>query len=151
MKLIFAIVVALFVVNLILIYWQNSRVPALGHDQGQLKPLGPRPNSVSTQTDHTNKWVQPWPFKDSREKTMAAVVQAVQQYGGARIVEQDEHYLYVVFTTKLMRYHDDAEFYLNEEEQQVHFRSASRAGHSDMGLNRKRFDALTELYRQADV
>lgn len=151
MRIFLSILVALIVVNLIRIYWQNNQVPRLGHDSGQLKPLGPRPNSVSTQTDSTEKWVQPWSFKQNREQTMEAIVKAVEQYGGARIVEQDDHYLYVVFTTNLMRFHDDAEFYLNEEEQQVHFRSASRAGYSDMGLNRKRFEALTELYRETDV
>lgn len=151
MRIFLAILVALIVVNLIRIYWQNSQVPSLGHDAGQLKPLGPRPNSVSTQTDDTDKWVQPWPFKESREQTMQALLAVVEQYGGARIVEQDDHYLYVVFTTNLMKFHDDAEFYLNEEEQLVHFRSASRAGYSDMGLNRKRFEALTELYRETEV
>jgi uncharacterized protein (DUF1499 family) len=46
-----------------------------------------------------------------------------------------------------MRYRDDVEFWLDTESQQVHYRSSSRAGYSDMGLNRKRYNKIAELYR----
>jgi uncharacterized protein (DUF1499 family) len=39
-----------------------------------------------------------------------------------------------------MGYVDDVEF--RKTETQVHVRSASRVGHSDMGANRKRVEAL---------
>ncbi len=32
------------------------------------------------------------------------------------------------------------------EAHQVHFRSSSRAGVGDLGLNRKRYEVLTKLY-----
>lgn len=130
------------------IYWQNSQVPTLGVTDGKLAPISKKPNNVSTQTDVDEKRVTPWPFKGSQEETMAAIKAAVNTYGGATVQTETADYLYVIFTTSLMKYHDDAEFWLDAENQVVHFRSASRAGYSDMGLNRKRFDALTELYNQ---
>lgn len=151
MKIILLIVLVLVVLAFGLIYLQNSRAPELGHDKGQLKPLGPKPNSVSTQTEVAAKKVEPWPFKSSREATMEAILQAVNEYGGAEVVTSEDNYLYVTFTTPLMKFHDDAEFYLDESEQLVHFRSSSRAGYSDRGLNRQRYNRLTELYRAADV
>jgi uncharacterized protein (DUF1499 family) len=45
-----------------------------------------------------------------------------------------------------MKYNDDVEFWLDSDAKQVHFRSASRAGYSDMGLNRTRYEAIAELY-----
>lgn len=126
--------------------YENNKVPALGVENGQLKPLSAKPNSVSTQASDAEKQVPTLPFKDSAETTINALKNAVAEYGGAEIKDEQPTYLYVVFTTSLMKYHDDAEFWLDTENQVVHFRSASRAGHSDMGLNRKRYERLTELY-----
>ncbi len=130
-----------------LIVWQNTQVPTLGHERGELKPLGNKPNGVSTQSQDPKKRVDPWPFKADLAGTRAAVLAAVKQYGGAEIVEDSEQYIRVVFTTPTLHFHDDAEFYLNQDTRLVHFRSQSRAGHSDGGLNRKRFEALTDHYQ----
>ncbi len=45
-----------------------------------------------------------------------------------------------------MRFKDDLEFLFDEKEKLVHFRSESRLGHSDLGLNRKRYNELVNLY-----
>ena len=79
---------------------------------------------------------------------MAAILTAVKSYGGAEVIKQEADYLYVVFTTDLMKFHDDAEFYLDADAREVHFRSSSRAGYSDRGLNRQRYEKLTTLYQQ---
>jgi uncharacterized protein (DUF1499 family) len=41
-----------------------------------------------------------------------------------------------------MRYVDDVEFYLDEKSKLIHVRSASRIGKGDMGVNRKRIEAI---------
>lgn len=130
------------------IYWQNAQVPTLGVTEGKLTPLSDKPNNVSTQTDVADKKVQPLPFKDTAANTLFAIKRAVEAYGGADIKAETDTYLYVVFTTSMMKYHDDAEFWLDTDNKVVHFRSASRAGRSDLGLNRQRYEALTELYNQ---
>lgn len=147
MKTIFIVLAVLIVLAFVTIYVQNSRAPGLGHSQGRLKPLSNKPNAVSTQADDVAKRVAPWPFKADQEKTMAAILEAVEGYGGAEVVEQKADYLYVVFTTDLMKFHDDAEFYLDSDAREVHFRSSSRAGYSDRGLNRQRYEKLTALYQ----
>lgn len=151
MQMLWLLPIALIALAFIVIYTQNARVPTLGHDGGQLKPLNKDPNGVSTQTDDPAKRVQPWPFKSDRSSTMQAVRKAVELYGNVEVQTQQDDYLYVVFVTKLMRYRDDAEFYLDDKTQQVHFRSKSRAGKSDLGLNAKRFARLTELYQHANA
>ncbi|MFC3852152.1 DUF1499 domain-containing protein [Salinispirillum marinum] len=142
------LILALVAVAFIAIYTQNARVPELGHENGRLKPLSKDPNGVSTQTDDPAKQVQPWAFKADQKSTLQAILQAVELYGKAEVITQRDDYLYVVFVTPLMRYRDDAEFYLDAQTQRVHFRSKSRAGKSDLGLNQKRFARLTELYNQ---
>ena len=141
------IVIAVFIaVNFGRIYYQNSQEPELGVENGQLAPVSSKPNNVSTQAEDEAKKVAPLPVKASTAATMDAIKQAVNEYGGAAIQNENETYLYVIFTTDLMKYNDDVEFWIDEVNGVVHFRSASRAGYSDMGLNRKRYDALAALY-----
>ena len=141
------LILALFVAgNFGRIYYQNAQVPSLGVEQGQFQPISKKPNNVSTQTDDAAKKVEPLTAKETPAATLTAIKQAINLYGGGDIKSETEDYLYVVFTTGRMRFHDDAEFWLDNANQQVHFRSASRAGYSDMGLNRQRYDRITELY-----
>ncbi|MBT8139191.1 MAG: DUF1499 domain-containing protein [Gammaproteobacteria bacterium] len=129
------------------IYWQNSQAPALGVVDGKLKPTGDKPNDVSSQSTDEDKRVDPLPMKNSLEDTRAAIFAAIENYAGATIMVDQPRYIYAVFTTPLMKYNDDVEFYIDTTQSLVHFRSASRAGYSDRGLNRQRYEALDELYR----
>jgi len=42
------------------------------------------------------------------------------------------------------RFIDDVEFLIDEDEELVHFRSASRVGRSDLGVNRKRMSKIVD-------
>ena len=130
------------------IYFQNSRAPELGVVSGKLMELGSRPNSVASQTADEQKRVLPLAMKESAEATHKAIKAAIKQYGGAEIITETSDYIYAVFTTPLMKYHDDVEFYIDSIAQQVHFRSSSRAGYSDRGLNRQRYEALAMSYEK---
>lgn len=141
------IVLAVFIaLNFGRIYYQNGQVPVLGVENGELKPISSKPNNVSTQAEDPEKNVATLPMKSTVEETIAAIKAALNEYGGAEIQQEQSDYIYAIFTTNLMKYRDDAEFWIDTENREVHFRSASRAGYSDMGLNRKRYEALTELY-----
>jgi uncharacterized protein (DUF1499 family) len=53
-----------------------------------------------------------------------------------------DDYLHVVFTSTIMRYRDDVEFILFADDGQIAVRSASRVGHSDLGVNRERIEDI---------
>ncbi len=130
-----------------LLTYQNLKTPThLGLKDGKLAPMPTKPNAVSSQTTVVSKQVEALPFKETPEKTLEAVNTALAKLGGNEIQKQESNYIYSIFTTPLMRYHDDVEIYLDTDAQLVHFRSQSRAGHSDMGLNRKRYEQFRELY-----
>lgn len=128
------------------IYWQNSQQPQLGLNNGQFKPLKNSPNGVSTQANDASKRVNPWPWKSDAVTTMQAIEASILQFGNAKVIQQDEHYLYVVFTTPTMKFNDDVEFWLDSNNKTVHYRSQSRAGKSDLGLNKQRYLQLEKLY-----
>lgn len=129
------------------IYIQNAKPQVdLGVDNGRLKEIPTKPNCVSSQTNQSDKLVKPLVFKESLEETKKAVKEALEAYGAIVIKEETDTYIYAVATTGTMKYHDDIELYFDIDQEVVQYRSASRAGYSDMGLNRERYDAIAKTY-----
>lgn len=141
------VVIGLVFVSRLLI--QNLSVPThLGHKEGRLAAMPDKPNAVSSQTDINDKRVEALPFKGNALETMNAVLATFKAMGGNEIKEQQSDYVYSVFTTSKLRFHDDVEVLLDEQAQLVHFRSQSRAGHSDLGVNRQRYMQFKKIYQQ---
>lgn len=125
---------------------KNMTTPELGYRDGQLKALPDKPNCVSSQAEDGEKRVDTLPYKGDREATMAALLSVLNESDNVEILSQESHYVHAVYTTSLMRFKDDVEFLLDDESQRVHFRSASRIGYSDFGVNRSRYHDLAAAY-----
>jgi uncharacterized protein (DUF1499 family) len=76
--------------------------------------------------------------------TIAKLKVLIQTEPGASIVESRADYLYVQFTTRLLKFVDDAEFWFDPANKVIQVRSASRIGRNDFGVNRQRIEALRE-------
>jgi uncharacterized protein (DUF1499 family) len=123
----------------------------LGVREGRLRAPSKTPNSVSSQAD---LWVQhpmqdyariaPLPARGDGPATMAQLRRVVQAMPGAKVVEARDGYLYVQFTTRWMKFVDDAEFWFDPQHAVVQVRSASRLGRKDFGVNRARIEALRQ-------
>lgn len=133
----------IFVALILYMVVKNNIAPSnIGVNNGKLAELGSKPNGVSTQTSKSEKFVEPLKFIGNLKESKEKVKEAVNNYGGAKIIKESDDYIYYVFTTGTMRYKDDVEFWFDEENKLIHFRSESRVGYSDMGLNKKRFDEI---------
>ena len=120
----------------------NSIKKGLGVRNSRLSPLSKKPNCVSSQTESESKKVNALTYSVDAKEQMAKVVTILSGMPGAKIMQKSDNYVYAVFTTKIMRFKDDVEVYLDDEAKQLHFRSASRLGYSDLGVNRKRYEAF---------
>jgi uncharacterized protein (DUF1499 family) len=120
----------------------NSIKKELGVRNGELSALSKKPNCVSSQSENASKKVHALAYSKAANEQMEKVVNVISGMSGAEIMQKSDNYLYAVFTTKIMRFKDDVEIYLDEESKRLHFRSASRLGYSDLGVNRKRYDAF---------
>ena len=65
-----------------------------------------------------------------------------------KLVEEDESYLHYEFTSLLFRFVDDVEFLFDDDTKTIHFRSASRTGYGDLGVNRARMEQVRALVEQ---
>ena len=121
----------------------------LGLREGKLKPPSKTPNSVSSQAalwpDHPQREgaaIAPLALHGDGPSTMARLAAVIEAMQGARIIERRTDYLYVQFTTKLMRFVDDTEFWFDPAAGVIQVRSASRVGRGDLGANRARIEAI---------
>ncbi|HET7672719.1 MAG TPA: DUF1499 domain-containing protein [Burkholderiales bacterium] len=118
------------------------RRPAnLGVRDGRLAPCRRTPNCVSSQADPADRehYIAPIPFKG----TMADLRRLVESMERVTVIEARDDYLYAEYRSRLLRYVDDVELYLDKGV--VHVRSASRLGRRDFGVNRKRIEQLRAL------
>ncbi len=121
----------------------------LGVHDGKLKPPSATDNSVSSQASlypsnpqHQAAQIAPLPLRGDGPATIAKIRAAVETMAGAKVVKSDGDYLYARFTTPLMKFVDDVEFWYDPAAQVIQVRSASRVGKGDMGVNRKRIEAV---------
>ncbi len=123
-----------------------SRPKNLGAAGGRLAPCPHSPNCVSTQAADDAHRIPPLPYTGSKEQAMDRLVVVINSMPRTRIVTRTDTYLYVEFTTALMRYVDDVEFFLDDSKKILDFRSASRIGYGDMGVNRKRMEEVSRRF-----
>lgn len=123
----------------------------LGVHDGKLKPPSQTPNSVSSQAplypDHPKRDyadIAPLPLKGEPEAMLDRIATIIEGMEGGKVIKREPGYLYAQFTTRLMKYVDDVEFWFDPDAKVIHVRSASRLGSSDLGVNRKRIESIRE-------
>jgi uncharacterized protein (DUF1499 family) len=143
------VLIALAVVAGQLGFLRGTPPTDLGVRDGKLKPPSMTENSVTSQAalypEHPQRKyadIAPLPVKGEGPATIAQIKAIVEGMDGAKVVRSEPSYLYAQFTTKLMRYVDDVEFWFDPKANVIQVRSASRVGRGDLGVNRKRIEAV---------
>jgi len=85
---------------------------------------------------------------DNLAKSKAILVAAIVEQGGQIQAENDD-YLAATFTSAFFGFVDDLEARLDVSKGVLHIRSASRVGHSDFGINRKRVELLKRRFTES--
>ena len=125
--------------------FSGKRPDSLGVNAGQFAPCPNSPNCVSSQSADPDHRVEPFAYSSSPELAFQQLKTAIQSLERTKIVTETENYLHVEFTSSLMGFVDDVEFYLNKDKNAIEVRSASRLGESDLGVNRKRVESIRAM------
>lgn len=110
-----------------------------------LAPCPSSPNCVSTTGQDQEHAITPFRYAKSRAEAQEALKAIVLSLPRTRLVEADESYHHYEFTSLLLRFVDDVEFLFDEATKTIHFRSASRIGYGDLGVNRRRMEEIRKL------
>jgi len=133
---------------LCLLFWllaqRSTQHPELGVREGHLLPCPATPNCVSSQADPADEthYLPAISFSTSPERAWETLRRLVSSQPGATVTEPTATYLRAEFRSRIFGFIDDVEFLLDPESRLIHFRSASRVGHSDFGANRKRMKSI---------
>lgn len=121
---------------------QPSADTSQGNAMAKITACPSKPNCVSSvATDETHA-IEPLRFEGEGAAALARLKDVMAGLPRTTLVSEEDGYLHFVVTTRLMRFKDDVEFAFAEEPGRIDVRSASRVGHSDLGVNRKRVEEI---------
>jgi uncharacterized protein (DUF1499 family) len=115
----------------------------------QLKECPDSPNCVSTLTQQKDKKMDPIPFELDPREIKKVIKDVVEGFPRTNLESESSHYLHYTFKSKIFGFTDDVEFLIDAEKKLIHYRSASRTGYSDMGVNKKRMTEIEKGIKNA--
>ncbi|MEO7152375.1 MAG: DUF1499 domain-containing protein [Burkholderiaceae bacterium] len=122
----------------------------LGVRDGRLAPPSDTPNSVSSQAGlypqhpmRSQAAIAPLALVGGDGAATLARIEAIAAgTDGAQPIERRPDYLRYTYTSRVLRFVDDTEFWFDPAAGAVQVRSASRLGRRDFDVNRQRIEAI---------
>jgi uncharacterized protein (DUF1499 family) len=104
-----------------------------------------KPNCVSTKNSYSKSYIEPIRYTGSRVEAIKILFMTLESFDDSRLKNIKNNYIYVEFVSKLFGFVDDVEFYFNKPGV-IEYRSASRIGYSDLGVNRNRMESIRSKF-----
>ena len=112
---------------------------------GKFSTCPDKPNCVSSKSLVGSHKIAPIIYKGTSQDAREKILGIIKSMPRAKISSDGDNFIHVEFTSRIFRFVDDVEFYFDELGI-IHFRSASRIGHSDMGVNRERMEEIRRSF-----
>ena len=125
-----------------------------GADAPQRAALPPCPESANCVSslaapDDDTHFLPPLRYRGSRSDTERRLRAALATISRLTRRAGAEHHWRFEARSLVFRFVDDVEFLFDDAAQLVHFRSASRVGSGDLGVNRRRMRRVANAYERA--
>lgn len=127
-------------------YASRQNPPPVGLVDGKLRACPSTPNCVQSEGADADHAIAPLPYKADRGASERALEAALASVPNTEIKARTGNHWHAHNVSRLFRFIDDIEVRFDDVRGEIHLRSASRVGYSDMGANRKRMDALRAVY-----
>jgi uncharacterized protein (DUF1499 family) len=88
----------------------------------------------------------PIQYKGSLEDARRRLLEIVRALQRVTVVEDTGSYLKVEVRSTFFSFVDDVEFEFSDAAKLIHFRSASRLGYYDFGVNRRRMETIIRKF-----
>jgi uncharacterized protein (DUF1499 family) len=115
-----------------------------------LPPCPSTPNCVSTQANAAVHAIAPISYRGSAADSMARIAAIIGAMPRTTIVERTPTSMRVEFRTRVFRFVDDVMFEIDDAKKTIEFRSASRVGRNDLGVNRKRMETIRARFTESE-
>jgi len=137
-------------ISLIFLTGCTGKMPKLGIVNGQLMQCPTTPNCVNSQSKGNTHYIEPIITAGTSLDVKNNILKILNELERSKIIKVENNYIRAEFTSKLFGFVDDVEFYFPDTKSNkmiVHVRSASRVGHSDFGVNRKRIEQIRSKFK----
>jgi uncharacterized protein (DUF1499 family) len=132
-------------------YMVQTRAAPEGFGKGLSAIVCPtdKPNCVSSVNVEKEFNAKTFKFEGDAETAFMQLKKAIASQPRTEIVFEDSQRIEVVFKSFIFRYRDDVVFVMHPETKTLDFRSKSRVGYSDLGVNRERIERLRIAFGSA--
>jgi uncharacterized protein (DUF1499 family) len=114
-----------------------------------LKPCPDTPNCVSSLANDEHA-IQPFQLKPGT-LDLEKLISLIQTSDRHVTVTQQGNQIHAEFTSRIFRFVDDLDLIINLKQNNVHIRSASRTGHYDFGVNRRRVENIRTILKNEGI
>jgi len=112
--------------------------------EGRLTPCSNKPNCICSEfLLNEQHYFPPLNLITGQERAAWEELQVAVTRQGGKVTEVNDRYITAQFKSTIFGFVDDFEARLDSMNHQIQFRSASRVGKSDFGVNRKRVAAIS--------
>lgn len=115
---------------------------------GKLRSCPASPNCVCSEFPGNDHSIEPLEFSGGADEAWTRLIDLVSGQARTTIIARTDGYLEARVRTRILRFVDVVEFRLDRAANQIHVRSASKVGYSDLGMNRRRIEHLRQLFRE---
>lgn len=149
------IIVSLLIITAIILFFilgmMSKSGSAPGLVEGNLSRCSNKSNCFSTEKkDDAAHYITPIKIPQNINielDSLHILKDTIRDMGGS-IEDESEDYFASTFSSGIFGFVDDFEIRIDPVKKIIHIRSASRVGHSDMGINKKRIELLKQLYKK---
>ncbi|MBN4053638.1 DUF1499 domain-containing protein [Haliea sp. AH-315-K21] len=128
---------------------QSETLINAGLQNGLLQACPDRPSCVNSLSAINEHAIAAFSVPTGMADPVSALAVIIMDMPGTEILEHNDDYLHVTFSSAIFSFIDDLEIVKDAEQLQV--RSVSRVGFSDMGVNRARVEELQKFWQQAHL
>lgn len=144
-----------FLIVVFLVYscgmFASSAVAETATMPTRLTPCPDSPNCVSSDATDASHRVEAFAIIIPADAAWRLTREIVGNLPRTRIIQATDNYLHAECTSMVFRFVDDLELELRAGEGVIAVRSASRKGYWDLGVNRRRAEALRDALRSRGV
>ncbi len=109
------------------------------------------PNCVSTEAQDNRHKIDAFHLKGDLTKNWLEIQRVNAALPRSAVVRADEMSLHATFKSRVFRFVDDLELFLNPSTGIISIRSASQTGYWDFGVNRRRVEQLRHELQGRDL
>lgn len=90
--------------------------------------------------------MDPIPYRGTPAEARERLLAVLRAWPRAKIVREEPGAIAMECRSRIFRFVDDVDFRFDDEARLIHFRSASRLGRRDFGVNRERMEEIRRRY-----